>query len=99
MVTSLIAPLLGSRRPSMLAHAVIVEPQRVRVARGVARLIFPDLAAGRIELADIAGEVGREPDVAGLVVDQTMRTGGRGLELIFFDDAGRWVQPAQHVGP
>jgi hypothetical protein len=57
-------------------HAVIVEQQRVRVARRIGQLIFLDLAALWIELADITGEVRPEPDVTGLVVDQAVRAGG-----------------------
>ena len=50
-----------------------------------------------IELADQRGVVAGEPDVAVLVLDQTMRSGVRRLERIFPDRAGLRIDPAELV--
>ena len=60
--------------------------------------MFGDVAGLGIELADQAQMVAGEPDVAVLVLDQTMRPGLRRLERIFLDRAGLGIEAAELAG-
>src|SRR5258708_14387936 len=51
-----------------------------------------------MELANQARGVPGEPDIAGLVLRQSMRTGERRLHGVFPDRAGLGIEPAKLVG-
>ncbi len=65
---------------------------------GVGQRIFGDDAGGWIELADQGRAVAGEPDVAGLILRQPVRTGGRRLHGVFPDRTGLGIEPAELVG-
>src|SRR5437588_16450 len=54
-------------------HAVRCEERRVRIANAFRHLVFRDVARLRIELADVALRVRREPQIAGFVERETVR--------------------------
>ena len=74
-----------------------VEYRRVWVVSVVGQPIFADRAGVRIELADIAGETGGEPDVAVLVGDETVRPGVRNARVIFLEHSGFGIEPPERA--
>src|SRR5205085_10828204 len=65
-----------------------------RIGHGV----FGDCAAPGIELADQGGGVARVPDVAILILHQTMRSGMRCLERVLLDLTRLRIDAPENVG-
>ena len=78
--------------------ALLVEDRRMRSTDPVRQWVLHDLSGPRIQLADVGTRVRREPDIAGAILDQAVRTRTRLRHREFLHLSRRGIQPAQPVG-